>query len=140
MTKKEVPKMLQEMGIPFAYDHFAEGENIDTPFMVYLYPSSNHFAADGVAFYKKERLHRTKSTSPKKKNSPQSVLPEINFLSTAEPTSISTIPVTLLLNFWKNMLASASCGPVNSVLSRIKKPPLPSKTVLIFMSRRLISA
>ena len=56
MKKKEVPKMLQEIGLPFAYDHFAEGENIDTPFMVYLYPSSNHFAADGVAFYKKERL------------------------------------------------------------------------------------
>lgn len=56
MTKKEVPKMLQEMGLPFAYDHFAEGEKIDTPFMVYLYPRSNHFSADGVAFYKKESI------------------------------------------------------------------------------------
>ena len=58
MTKKEVPKMLQEMGLPFAYDHFAEGEKIDTPFMVYLYPRSNHFSADGVAFYKKESIQK----------------------------------------------------------------------------------
>ena len=34
MTKAEVPQMLKEMGLPFAYDHFAEGEAVDPPFLI----------------------------------------------------------------------------------------------------------
>ena len=56
MTKAEVPQMLKEMGLPFAYDHFAEGEAVDPPFLIYLYPRANNFSADGVAYYKKDRL------------------------------------------------------------------------------------
>lgn len=56
MTKAEVPQMLKEIGLPFAYDHFAEGENVDTPFLVYLYPQATNFSADGIAYYKKDRL------------------------------------------------------------------------------------
>ena len=40
------------MGIPFAYDHFAEGESPDPPFLCYLLPGSDNFAADGRAYYK----------------------------------------------------------------------------------------
>ena len=44
--------MLKEMDIPFAYDHFAEGESPDPPFICYLLPGTNHFAADGIAYFK----------------------------------------------------------------------------------------
>lgn len=45
-------KLLEETGIPFAYDHFAEGESPDPPFICYLLPGSNHFSADGKVYLK----------------------------------------------------------------------------------------
>lgn len=45
-------KLLEETGIPFAYDHFAEGESPDPPFICYLLPQSNHFSADGKVYLK----------------------------------------------------------------------------------------
>lgn len=48
----ELVKIMEEMNIPFAYDHFAEGESHDPPFMCYLLPGSNHFSADGRVYYK----------------------------------------------------------------------------------------
>lgn len=45
-------EMLGEMQIPFAYDHFAEGEAPDPPFICYLLPGSNNFSADGVVYFK----------------------------------------------------------------------------------------
>ena len=48
--------MLAEMNLPYAYDHFVEGESPDPPFLVFLYPGSNHFAADGKAYCKVNRL------------------------------------------------------------------------------------
>lgn len=45
-------EMLGEMQIPFAYDHFAEGEAPNPPFICYLLPGSNNFSADGVAYFK----------------------------------------------------------------------------------------
>ncbi len=45
-------KIIEEMGIPFAYDHFAEGESPDPPFLCYLLPGSDNFAADGRVYYK----------------------------------------------------------------------------------------
>ncbi|MEO2238065.1 hypothetical protein ABE547_02365 [Dorea sp. YH-dor226] len=49
---EELVAMLQKMGIPFAYDHFAEGESPDPPFICYLLPGSNNFAADGKVYFK----------------------------------------------------------------------------------------
>lgn len=57
MTAEEVVKMITEMGLPFAYDHFAEGESPDPPFLVYLYPGAVNFAADGIAYFKINNLH-----------------------------------------------------------------------------------
>lgn len=45
-------EMLGEMQIPFAYDHFAEGEAPEPPFICYLLPGSNNFSADGVVYFK----------------------------------------------------------------------------------------
>lgn len=49
--------ILTAAGIPFAYDHFAEGESPDPPFICYLLPSSDNFAADGKAYYKINEVH-----------------------------------------------------------------------------------
>ena len=57
MTAEEVTKMITDMGLPFAYHHFAEGESPDPPFVVYLYPGADNFAADGGAYFKVNRLH-----------------------------------------------------------------------------------
>lgn len=49
---EELVKIMEEIGIPFAYDHFAEGESPDPPFMCYRLPGSDNFAADGRVYYK----------------------------------------------------------------------------------------
>ena len=65
MTKADVVGMLEEIGLPFAYDHFAEGEAVNPPFLIYLYPRANNFAADGVAYYKIDRLQMELYTDKK---------------------------------------------------------------------------
>ena len=57
MKKDQIPQMLRSLSIPFAYDHFAEGESPDPPFLVYLYPSSDNFSADGKVYFKRDILH-----------------------------------------------------------------------------------
>ena len=52
MTHEEVKALVEEMGLPYAYDHFAEGESPDPPFICYLLPGSNNFAADGKVYFK----------------------------------------------------------------------------------------
>ena len=52
MTIENLVEMLQKIGIPFAYDHFAEGESPEPPFICYLCPGSNNFSADGKVNYK----------------------------------------------------------------------------------------
>ena len=38
----ELLALLRETGIPYAYDHFAEGEAPDPPFICYLLPGSDN--------------------------------------------------------------------------------------------------
>ena len=47
----EIIKILEELGIPYAYDHFAEGEGPDPPFICYRCPNSDNFAADGTVYF-----------------------------------------------------------------------------------------
>ena len=47
----EVIKILEEMGLPYAYDHFAEGEGPDPPFVCFRCPNSDNFAADGTVYF-----------------------------------------------------------------------------------------
>ena len=49
--------MLKEIGIPFAYSHFAEGESPEPPFMCYLLPRSYNFSADGRVYHKLSSVH-----------------------------------------------------------------------------------
>lgn len=50
-------KIIKAMGIPFAYDHFAEGEAVDPPFLCYLLPGSDNFSADGRVYYKANQVN-----------------------------------------------------------------------------------
>lgn len=53
----DVLSILAEIGLPFAYHHFAEGESPDPPFICYLTPGSDNFAADGKVYYKINEYH-----------------------------------------------------------------------------------
>lgn len=53
----EILKVLKETEIPFAYDHFAEGESPEPPFICYMMPQSNNFSADGKVYFKANEVH-----------------------------------------------------------------------------------
>ena len=53
----ELLAIVQEIGYPNAYDHFAEGESPDPPFLCYLIPGSDNFAADGKVYHKVGQVH-----------------------------------------------------------------------------------
>ena len=57
VSHSDILSMLEETGLPAAYDHFAEGESPAPPFLVFLYPSSDNFAADGSVYKKINVLH-----------------------------------------------------------------------------------
>lgn len=57
MKQKEVESMLDEMGIEYRYHHFEEDEAIAPPFLVYLIPESNNFAADGITYFETDVLN-----------------------------------------------------------------------------------
>ena len=50
-TKKLINEMMQEMGLPFAYHHFAEGESPEPPFLLFLSPGENTFSADNSMYF-----------------------------------------------------------------------------------------
>lgn len=54
---EELVKMIREIGLPFAYDHFAEGESPEPPFLCYLLPGSDNFSADGMVYHKGVDVH-----------------------------------------------------------------------------------
>ena len=56
MTHEEVKALVEEMGLPYAYDHFAEGESPDPPFICFLYPKAENFGADNLVYYHFNRL------------------------------------------------------------------------------------
>ena len=56
MKYDKIIEMLEETSIPFAYDHFAEGESPDPPFCIFLIPGSDNFHADNVVYEKLSKL------------------------------------------------------------------------------------
>lgn len=79
MTHNEVMALMMETKIPFAYDHFAEGEAPSPPFITFLYPNSDNFSADGKVYFKKNVLHielYTDLKSPELETKVETVLDE----------------------------------------------------------------
>lgn len=50
MTYSELARMVASIGLPYAYDHFTEGESPDPPFVVFLLPGDSNFMADGGVY------------------------------------------------------------------------------------------
>ena len=50
MTYTQIAGLVASIGLPCAYDHFAEGESPDPPFVVFLLPGTNNFMADGEVY------------------------------------------------------------------------------------------
>ena len=57
MTYDNVIEMLEEAGLPLAYDHFAEGESPDPPFLVFLFPGTDNVFADDTVYKKIDQLN-----------------------------------------------------------------------------------
>ena len=56
MTYEQIAEMMEEMGLPFAYHHYAEGESPEPPFLLFLSPRENPFSADNVAYFSCKQL------------------------------------------------------------------------------------
>ena len=54
---EKIAEILKKIGLPFAYDHFAEGQSPEPPFICYLVPNSDNFSADGRVYYKINEIH-----------------------------------------------------------------------------------
>lgn len=54
---REIARIIEGTGLPFAYDHFAEGESPEPPFVCYLEAGSDNFAADGRVWQRVSRIH-----------------------------------------------------------------------------------
>ena len=51
MTYEQIAEMMEEMELPFAYHHFAEGESPAPPFLLFLSPRENTFSADNSMYF-----------------------------------------------------------------------------------------
>ena len=56
MNYEEINEMMLEMGLPFAYHHFAEGESPKPPFLIFLSPGENTFSADNIMYHSFKQL------------------------------------------------------------------------------------
>lgn len=54
---EKILSILRGLGIPFAYDHFAQGESPDPPFICYLIPASDNFGADGKVYHQIDQFN-----------------------------------------------------------------------------------
>lgn len=52
MTYEEIVNIVEETGLPNAYDHFAEGDAPDPPYIVFILPGRDDFLADNMLYVK----------------------------------------------------------------------------------------
>jgi len=52
-----VAEILKDTGLPYAYDHFAEGESPKPPFAVYYHPESTNFGADNIVWSRADTVY-----------------------------------------------------------------------------------
>ena len=50
-------EIVNKIGLPNAYHHFAEGESPNPPFLIYVLPASDNFSADGKVYFKANEIH-----------------------------------------------------------------------------------
>lgn len=81
MTYEEINEMMQEIELPFAYHHFAEGESPNPPFLLFLSPGENTFGADNLMYHSFKQLDielYTDEKSPEMEESVEEILKQHN--------------------------------------------------------------
>lgn len=73
MSYEEIYEMMQEIGLPFAYHHFAEGESPDPPFLLFLSPGEETFSADNLMYHSFKQLNVELYTDEKSPETEQRV-------------------------------------------------------------------
>lgn len=73
MTYEEINEMMQEVGLPFAYHHFAEGESPNPPFLLFLSPGEHTFGADNLMYHSFKKLDIELYTDEKSPETEESV-------------------------------------------------------------------
>lgn len=56
MTLKQVKELLETTGVPVVYDSFEKGHAPALPYICYLTPGTNNFAADGKVYFQVKEL------------------------------------------------------------------------------------
>lgn len=57
MSYEQIAAMMEEMELPFAYHHFAEGECPQPPFLVFLSTGERTFSADNEMYFSSKQLN-----------------------------------------------------------------------------------
>ena len=93
MTYEEISEMMQEIGLPYAYHHFAEGESPNPPFTLFLSPGENTFGADNLMYFSFKQLNielYTDEKSPETEERVEEVLLQHNIYYTKTETWIES--------------------------------------------------
>lgn len=73
MNYEEINEMMLEMGLPFAYHHFSEGESPKPPFLIFLSPGENTFSADNYMYFSVKKLNIELYTDEKSPETEQEI-------------------------------------------------------------------
>lgn len=72
MTRVEIAKLVEDIGYPYAYESFGEGQTNTPPYLIYAYPQNAPLYADNGNYCEIDRLQinlytRTKDLDAEKK-------------------------------------------------------------------------
>lgn len=56
MKAQEIYEGLRSLGYPVAYRRFAEGDVPRAPYLIYLFPGTDNFSADGIVYQEINQL------------------------------------------------------------------------------------
>lgn len=56
MSYEDISRMIESIGLPYAYYQFPQGTRKKPPFICFLYPQDNDFIADNMNYVKVEQL------------------------------------------------------------------------------------
>ena len=93
MSYEEINEMMLEMGLPFAYHHFSEGESLNPPFLIFLSPGENTFSADNLMYHSFKKLDielYTDEKSPDTEERVEEILLQHNIYYTKTETWIES--------------------------------------------------
>lgn len=57
MTKELMEEILNEVGLPYRYHHFEAEETVEPPFICWIVPDSENFAADGKVYFQTDNVN-----------------------------------------------------------------------------------